>query len=61
MKEITLNEAMEAVRMVLEASVDEDGISGTDQETCERINWEWLESLIERQDRVVSIWRTPHG
>ena len=42
MKKITLNEAMEAIRMVLDAA-SEAGLS--DKEICDAIDWKCLESL----------------
>ena len=44
---VTLDKAMAAIQMVLTASEDEDGEIRTDQETCERIEWELLEELFK--------------
>ena len=40
----TVEEMMRAIRMVLDAS-HEDGTDYSDQETCARIDWEFLEKL----------------
>ena len=43
---VTLEEAMAAIEMVLAASEDENGQHRSDEETCERIEWDQLEDLL---------------
>jgi len=45
MKNKNLEEAMEAIRMVLDAA-NEEGLS--DKEICDAIDWAWLERLDKK-------------